>query len=67
MWYVSAMNCIAVNVLTVKCSKSISFTIVCLANIRIICTAELLKALNDVLLANLKSDARTADELVNRM
>ena len=61
------MNCIAVNVMTVNCSKSISFTFVCLTYVGVIGAAELLEALNDVFLADLEGDARAADQLINRM
>ena len=64
---VGAVDCISVDVRPIKCSKRVPLTSVCLTDIGIISATKLLEALNDVLLADLKGDARTTYKLVDRV
>ena len=61
------MQCVSMHVLAVKSTQSVSFTAVLLADIGIVCATELLEALNDIFLADLKGDAGTAHQLVDSL
>jgi len=56
---------IAVHVLTVHGADSVALTSLPFAVVRVIRSAQLLEAANDVLLADLESDAGTTNKLID--